>query len=92
MKSRISIEIDFSNGNQPVIQILREFSPDVRDKLITNFLEKLNSGSSWCKIQWSEEETIEPYSRIYITPIPVEQLFWEAKLMLEKHSEMVDNK
>ncbi len=73
MKSRITIEVDFENGNQPVIQIMQGFSDDVRDSLVKSFLQKLN-GSSFCKIQYvgsNQGETPETtYNRIFIWPIP----------------------
>jgi hypothetical protein len=40
MKSRITIEVDFDNGNVPVIIIQEKFSDDIRDKLLFSFLEK----------------------------------------------------
>jgi len=43
MESRISIQVDFDNGNRPVIQLIHGQSDDTRDKLITNFLQ-LSSG------------------------------------------------
>ena len=51
MKSRITIEIDYNNGNQPVIQILRKVSDDVRDGMISNFLTLLGGESIFCKIE-----------------------------------------
>ena len=50
MKSRISIEVDFENENQPVIQVLSQDSDDVRDRLIKAFLQNLAHTSRWCKI------------------------------------------
>ena len=50
MKSRISIEVDFENNNLPVIQILRQDSTDVRDRLVSAFLQSLQHTSRWCKI------------------------------------------
>lgn len=51
MKSRITIEIDYSNGNEPVIQILRRKSDDVRDGLIASFIQALGHSSVWCRIE-----------------------------------------
>lgn len=50
MKSRITIEVDFNNGNLPVIQVLQQDSDDVRDNLIKSFLQSLQHTSRWCKI------------------------------------------
>lgn len=67
MKSRITIEVDFDNGNQPVIQILHyPDSTDVRDKLLKKFLEDLDRGSL-CKLSY--EIGGPDFNRIYIRPI-----------------------
>lgn len=50
MRSKVTIEVDFSNGNQPVLQIIRRKSDDVRDNLIQSFIQSLGHESSWCKI------------------------------------------
>lgn len=42
MKSRITVEIDFENGNEPIMQVHYRQSDDVRDKLIKNFFENVN--------------------------------------------------
>lgn len=98
MKSRITIEVDFDNGNQPVIQILSRSSDDIRDNLIQAFYQKLQ-GSSWCKIVFRQdvpdetlptaeggfiEGTIQGFKRIFITPIPELELKKEADIMLEQ--------
>ena len=70
MKSRITIEVDFENGNKPVIQILKQNSDDVRDNLIQSFLESfVNSGL--CKIQWKASNGIDGIQRIHISPIGI---------------------
>lgn len=93
MKSRITIEVDFENGNEPVIQILSRNSDDIRDNLIKAFYQKLGN-SSWCKIQFvqdvldeqviNQDGFIEGFKRIFITPIPQENLKKEAEIMLEQ--------
>lgn len=93
MKSRITIEVDFENGNEPTIQIISRNSDDIRDNLIKAFYQKLGS-SSWCKIQFvqdvldeqvaSTDGFIEGFKRIFITPIPQEHLKKEAEIMLEQ--------
>ena len=90
MKSRISIEVDFENGNEPVIQILKSPSGipddlldnDVRDKLISNFTQQLG-GSSWCQIKWNG--TVSGCDRIQIRAIPPEKLKEQAEIMLEQY-------
>lgn len=94
MKSRITIEVDFDNRNEPVIQIISRKSDDVRDNLIQAFYQKLGGGSSWCKIVFKQDvldETIvgnggfiEGFKRILITPIPQGDLEQEAHIMLEQ--------
>lgn len=97
MKSKITIEVDFNNGNKPVIQIVAKNSDDIRDNLIRAFYQSLG-GSSWCKIQFVQhvmDETmatgtgggfIEGYKRIFITPISEgEELGKEAEIMAEQH-------
>lgn len=93
MKSRITVEIDYENGNEPVISILARNSDDVRDGLIKAFYQKLG-GSSWCKIAFVQEvlgigevmkeDYTEGFKRIFITPIPELQLKKEADIMLEQ--------
>ena len=82
MKSRITIEIDFDNGNQPIIQILQQDSDDVRDKLISSFLEQFGGSSSWCKIKWmggsSNTDLTSVFKRIHISPIKKEDLIDQA--------------
>lgn len=94
MKSRITIEVDFENGNEPVIQIISRNSDDVRDSLIKSFYQKLGS-SSWCRIQFvqdipddmylTKDGFTEGFKRIYITPIPEVGLKEQADVMLEQH-------
>jgi len=83
MKSKISIEIDFENGNQPVIQILQENSDDVRDKLVTTFTQ---NSSGWLKLRWDSNPTPAetPFNRLFISQIKVEDLKAEAALMIEQ--------
>jgi len=88
MKSRITIEVDFENSNQPIIQILQTNSDDVRDKLLSAFCQQFG-GSSWCQIKWvsqmpdnSNENTF--FNRIHITPISEKQFKEQAEIMLEQ--------
>lgn len=82
MKSRITIEVDFDNGNQPVIEILQCTSDDVRDKLVQSFTQQFG-GSSWCNIRWLGSTDIG-YQVIRITPIKSSQFKEQAKIMLEQ--------
>lgn len=90
MKSRITIEVDFNNGNLPIIQILKASSDDVRDKLISAFTEQLG-GSSWCQIKWEggclpiDPKDNQTFSRIVISPISSSMLKEHSKVMLEQH-------
>lgn len=91
MKSRITIEVNFEDGNRPVIQIVSRKSDDVRDNLIQAFYQTLGE-SSWCKIRF-QQDVLDPehpennFKRIYITPIPSapsDSLKEEAGIMLEQ--------
>lgn len=98
MKSRITIEVDFDNGNEPVIQILSRNSDDIRDRLIKSFYQKLH-GISWCKIKFVQDipdetsptpsggfiEGLQGFKRIFITPISESQLKEQAEIMLEQY-------
>ena len=79
MLSRITIDMDFANGNIPCIQILQESSDDVRDKLLSQFLQSLMHTSRWCKIEYIGKEKIG--HRWSITPITPYDLHSEMKLM-----------
>lgn len=83
MKSRITIEVDFENGNQPVIQILKENSDDVRDRLVSNFTQQFG-GSSWCKIKWVTPETHDGSQAIFISPIRPEEFKEQSEMMIEQ--------
>lgn len=79
MLSRLTIEVDFSNGNIPCIQILQENSDDVRDKLVSQFLQSLMHTSRWCRIEYIGEQRLA--HRWSITPITPYDLQSEIKLM-----------
>lgn len=88
MRSRITIELDFDNGNQPVIQILQTSSDDVRDKLLSHFCQQF-AGSSWCNIKWVAQTPDNPnentfFNRIHITPIKESEFKEQAAVMLEQ--------
>lgn len=73
MKSRISIEVDFNNNNQAVLKILHQNSDDVRDKLLSSFLEKFGGDSSWCRISWLHHIPDETQT-VFISPISISEL------------------
>lgn len=75
MKSRITIEVDFDNGNKPVILAKLEQSDDVRDKLIQNFTEILGGQSSWCKTMFIGDGVLR------ISPISTNELAEQSSLM-----------
>lgn len=89
MKSRITIEVDFDNNNQPVLQILKADSDDVRDKLVSHFTQQFG-GSSWCNIKWVRVNDLQPngypdFDRIHITPIREDQFKEQAEIMLKQY-------
>jgi hypothetical protein len=82
MKSRITIEVDFNHNNLPVIQVLQESSPDVRDNLVQAFLQSLQHTSRWATITYDGEGSIDgSVKRWKITPITPSKLEDEIKLM-----------
>lgn len=89
MKSRITIEVNFDEGNLPVIQILNTHSDDVRDKLISSFLQSLQHISRWCKIIYMGDEShFHPHfndglaiHKWHIVPITPKDIESEMKLM-----------
>jgi hypothetical protein len=89
MQSKITIEIDFENGNEPVIQIIYRQSDDIRDKLIRAFIERLG-GNSWCKIYCQQtighdEPEERRFQRWKISPIGYSQLKEDGEAMLEQY-------
>lgn len=84
MRSTIKIELNFDEGNLPVIEIISIYSDDVRDKLISNFLQNLSHTSRWCKILYMGNASIDPIDpkhRWHITPVKPEELEREMELM-----------
>jgi hypothetical protein len=88
MNSKITIEVDFDNGNNPVIQIIFRKSTDVRDQLVQQFLKNFDNGSSWAKVHWAQryQDGPEPghFDRVIITPIKGVDLADESKVMTEQ--------
>lgn len=84
MTSRISIEIDFDNG-QPYIKINEDRnSDDVRDKLITFFRQRLGHTSSWCAVQFFDQSEVGNQLVWRIRPITSEILEEQCKAMTEQ--------
>lgn len=78
MQSRISIEVDFENGNTPVIQIVGRNSitnPDVRDSLVQTFLQSFQGGDYLAKINFKlvdrDSSELSFHSKAIITPLPI---------------------
>ena len=81
MKSRITIEVNYDQNRQPMLQIIQEDSQDVRDGLVADFLQSLGHTSRWLKIEfklWDEQNQKRWWT---ISPITMEQLPDEMKLM-----------
>ena len=86
MYSRITIEIDFDKGNLPVIAISQQSSDDVRDKVLSQFLQSLQHTSRWLRIEYKGEGgasqlTAPYYHKWQLTPITPQELENEIKLM-----------
>lgn len=74
MKSRITIEVDFDNG-QPYIKVMEDaHSDDVRDKLITFFRQRLGHASWWCYIGFYGDGNENGMQKWTIHPITPEKL------------------
>ena len=105
MKSRITIEVNFEDGNLPVIQISQMQSDDVRDRLIQNFLQSLQHTSRWCKIIYmgnrsvynpkvAEIDHIHVWNVVPLTPndLPVElKLIEETVALAAKREDVFNN-
>lgn len=87
MRSRITVEIDYSNGNEPVIQILRRKSDDVRDGMIQSFIQALGHASVWCRVECVGNHMPNHHfdeqgeQRWYLRPLKPEQLSENVKEM-----------
>lgn len=90
MKSRITIEVDFEHGNQPVIQIVGRNSitePDVRDSLVQTFLQNFQ-GNTWAKINFKladrDSGELSFHARAIISAIKPEDLEIEWQKMKDQ--------
>ncbi len=83
MLSRISIEVDFENGNMPIIQIMQQDSDDVRDKLVAVFLQSLGHTSRWATVEYQNriDDKDGFRHRWIVRPVTVGQLKTESRLM-----------
>lgn len=88
MKSKITIEVDFGKAI-PFIQVHNEhISPDLRDKSVSAFFERLGHTSSWAKLicessgGFIAEYGGSNYTNWSIYPITPQQLREEAQIML----------
>src|SRR5689334_13100609 len=84
MKSRLTIEVNFDEGNIPVIQVISEYSDDVRDKLIANFLQSLSHTSRWCKILYMGNRSTDANvvrDKWHIMPMIPDEIPQEIELM-----------
>lgn len=79
MKSRITIEVDFENGNQPTIVVNLQKSDDVRDKLLQSFIEKFAHQRSWCQAHYMGESGGS--MRYHIIAIEPKDFVEQGKLM-----------
>lgn len=78
MQSRITIEVDFENGNAPYIRIFRSQTDDVRDKLVQDFLDRLKYSSEWLHLEFCENSIVK------IRPLPPEKLVEEGNKMINR--------
>jgi hypothetical protein len=87
MQSKITIEVDFENGNEPVIQIISRPTDDVRDKLIQFFFSKLSNTSSWCRVWCGGDGNngADKFTLWRIRPITTTELKQEAEIMAEQY-------
>lgn len=87
MTSKITIELDFDNG-QPYIKLaIDPKSDDVRDKLVKFFTERFQHTSSWCSIKFTGYENNDQGGgkQFYrIDPITPTQLPEEAAAMTKQ--------
>lgn len=83
MKSKITVEIDFENGNRPVIQVHERNSDDVRDKLIDAVFQELGHHSRWFRVEYKHETITdgEQGSLWHLIPVSPKEYTEEIKLM-----------
>ena len=80
MKSKITIEIDFDKNNCPFIQVINDrTTDDVRDKLVTAFLQSFGGTSEWCRVDFKATSDLTSVLNIY--PITPDNLEKESELI-----------
>ena len=94
MRSRITVEIDFENGNRPVIQVHERDSDDVRDRLISAVFEKLGHHSRWFRAEFKHNSMNEegPGDIWHLIPIHPSEYEEEIKLMIAHQVSMEGGK
>lgn len=84
MKSKITVEIDFDNGNRPVIQVHERNSDDVRDRLIDAVFQALGHHSRWFRVEFKHNTMTdgEAGNLWHLVPIDPSEYPEEIKLMI----------
>jgi hypothetical protein len=68
MKGKLLIGVDFSNNNEPIIEIIVDHaSTDLRDKMLKSFVQSLGGDSNVLKIEFDNLMALEvPHLGRYI--------------------------
>lgn len=86
MKSTIRVDFDRTNNNAPVITIAKEWSEDVRDEMIYDFISLLGHESKWLKIETTHEINRRTFFKV--SAINPKDLRQEAAEMIKMADEM----
>lgn len=95
MQSTIKISFDPSFGNCPIIEVVAQRNTngpnDVKDELITSFMERLGTLSNWAAVKTVSYQNMEGRVTriIHIVPIAPDRLSVHAKAMTEAASQYV---
>lgn len=80
MNSRITIELDLDNNNEPYIKVKSAYSDDLRDKLLRSFIESFGHQNGWMRFEYTGTDELEnKYYRI--SNIKKYELAQQARLM-----------
>lgn len=91
MKSRLTIEVDFDNGNEPYIRcFLDHESDDVRDKLLKSFFQSLGHSSHELTVKYAEPQNNGTVI-IFIKPVKPEDLRKQGLNMIERFDEFMQH-
>lgn len=83
MTSKITIEIDFDTA-VPYIRVLHDRnSDDVRDKMVSQFRQKLGGTSSWCRVRF-DDTGISGSPMFTIEPVQPRELPNEITMIQER--------